>query len=105
MKLLMMSAALAVAALPALADGGAMGSYGHMHMFGSGMGFMGVLGMGMMALFWGGIILLVVLAVRWISGQNGASGKGDAFAILRDRLARGEIDPEEYETRRRVLET
>jgi putative membrane protein len=101
MKLLMMIAALAVAAFPALADGDVSGAYGYGHMFGGGMG---VLGVGMMVLFWGGFILLMVLAVRWISGQNGASGNNDAFAILRDRLARGEIDPEEYETRRRALE-
>jgi putative membrane protein len=102
MKLLMMIAALAVAALPALADSGAVEGYRHMQMFGGGIGF---LGMGMMILFWGAIILLVVWAVRGFSGRDGRANERDALAVLRDRLARGEIDPEEYQTRRKALET
>jgi len=72
------------------------------HMYGGGMGFFGA---GFMVLFWGGIILLAVFAVRWMSERNTNSGGGstDAMSILRERLARGEIDPEEFEARRKAL--
>ena len=62
----------------------------------------------MMLLFWGGIILLVVLAVRWFgSGSSHAKTPEDsrnkALDILQERFARGEIDKEEFEERRRLL--
>jgi putative membrane protein len=62
----------------------------------------------MMVVFWGGIIVLVVLAVRWLgSGAAGltaaAPAKKTALEILEERFARGEIDKEEYQERRRLL--
>lgn len=62
----------------------------------------------MMVVFWGGIILVVVLAIRWLSGgsQHGNSGRpnrSDALEILRERFARGDIDKEEFEERKRLL--
>jgi putative membrane protein len=72
-------------------------------MWGSGYGMVGGL---MMLLFWGVVIVLVVLAVRWFadnrSGEN--RGKRDAIDILRERFAAGEIDEEEFENRKKVLE-
>ena len=62
----------------------------------------------MMLLFWGGIILIVVLAVRGFGGRRShgeapqRSGKS-AIEVLEDRFARGEIDKEEFEDRKRVL--
>ena len=53
----------------------------------------------MMAIFWGGLIALVVWAVRASRGGPEAPAE-----ILRRRLARGEITPEEYETARRILQ-
>lgn len=70
----------------------------------------GIFGMSMMVLFWGAIILLVFYAVRSsVSQSQGidaiATRETDrALAILQERYARGEIDREEYETRRRILE-
>ncbi|MFV2037710.1 MAG: SHOCT domain-containing protein [Paracoccaceae bacterium] len=80
--------------------------YGHMLGGGYGMGYgMGFVGIGMMLLFWGVIIFLTVLAVRWFAGRGGnSSGGASALEILKERLARGEIDPDDYETRRKVLE-
>jgi putative membrane protein len=57
------------------------------------------------------LIVLVVLGIRWLiraTGQpGGAPGRGPAddaaLAALRERFARGEIDAEEFEQRRRVL--
>lgn len=62
----------------------------------------------MMILFWGGLILLIVLAARWLGGRpsQGAgpqpSGKR-ALDILQERFARGEIDEEEFEERKSLL--
>jgi putative membrane protein len=76
-------------------------------MWGNGWGGW-VFGALMMVLFWGGLVALVVLAVRgWGGGQRGGSGESrspDARAILEERFARGEISKDEFEERRRVLE-
>jgi len=63
----------------------------------------------MMLFFWGGVILLVVLLVRWL-GSTGAAGHAAGPAvrrtpleILQERFAKGEIDKEEYEERKRLL--
>ncbi len=67
-----------------------------------------IFGSFMMVLLWGGIILVIVLAVRWLGGGSppaaGSPPTGSkALAILEDRFARGEIDKEEFEERRRLL--
>ena len=61
-----------------------------------------------MILLFGGIIVAVVLAVRWLGG--GPVGGVPApqpgktpLDILKDRFARGEIDAAEFEERKRVL--
>ena len=62
----------------------------------------------MMILFWGAVILMIVLAVRWLGGRS-SQGAGSqppgkrALDILQERFARGEIDKEEFEERRRTL--
>lgn len=62
-----------------------------------------------MLVFWGGLIVLIVLAVRWFGGRPGHhEGAGPPhkltpLEILEERFARGEIDEEEYQHRRRVL--
>ncbi len=74
---------------------------------GWGFGHMAFGGL-MMLLFWGGIIVVILLAVRWI-GSGSSQGGGPqppakrALEILRERFARGEIDKEEFEERRRLL--
>jgi putative membrane protein len=58
----------------------------------------------MMIVFWGSLIVLVVLLVRWLSGGGGAlQSRSSALQILQERFARGEIDKEEYEERRKIL--
>lgn len=78
--------------------------YGHMN-WGGGHGLFGGL---MMVAFWGAIIALIVLAVRWFSksDQAGRDGRGgsDAIEILKTRFANGELDEEEYKRRKSVLE-
>jgi putative membrane protein len=59
----------------------------------------------MMIVFWGSLIVLMVLLVRWLGGAGDSAprSRGSALQILQERFARGEIDKEEYEERRRIL--
>lgn len=70
---------------------------------GWGMGFGGPF----MLLFWVLVIVAVVVLVKWLVDQSGAgTGSRDKspLGILRERYARGEINREEYEQKRRDLE-
>ena len=68
-----------------------------------GFGAMSFLGPLMMLLFWGGLIVLVVWAVRGFSGRP-RTGADSALDILKRRLAAGEISADEYEQARKVLQ-
>ncbi|MBI4180847.1 MAG: SHOCT domain-containing protein [Chloroflexi bacterium] len=78
-------------------------------MMGSGM--MGNFGWGwfmpiFMILFWGLVIWGIVALVRGLSQSGGAdsSNRADsALEILKKRYARGEINKEEYEVRKKDL--
>ena len=59
--------------------------------------------MAMMLLFWGVVILAGVAGIRWFIGQNKPPRKDSAMEILRERFARGEIDKDEFETKKREL--
>jgi putative membrane protein len=65
----------------------------------------------MMIVFWGLVVALIVYVVRNISGRPtsgpGSDGESPEHAqqILDERLARGEIDAEEYKQRRDLLST
>ena len=61
-----------------------------------------------MALIPAGIVVAIVFAIRGIAGDGrtpyrGGPDEDRALALLRERYARGEIDHEEYEERRRRL--
>lgn len=105
------SSALAVALLP-MAASAAMAQaddrYYGPHMWGGGWQ-MWLFGPLMMIVMIAMIAAVVTLVIRWSggSGSHGAGGRSldrNAHDILRERFARGEIDQEEYEARRRVLE-
>ncbi len=75
-----------------------------------GFGFMWIAGFAITVLFWGLIIAALVLGIRWLirADQRGrglppAPHSEDPLEILRQRYARGEIDDEEYQRRRKVL--
>ena len=65
--------------------------------------WMWIVGGLMMLLFWGGLAVLVVWAVRAIGG-NRTNNSCHALEVLRTRLAAGEITHDEYEKTRRVLQ-
>lgn len=94
-------------ATPGLAQGyGVREGFWH-PMSGWGWGHM-MFGGIMMLLFWAAIIVLVVLLVRWLTGphahgQDAPPKRSSALQILEERFARGEIDKEEFEERRRLL--
>lgn len=81
---------------------------GH-HMWGGGYGwFMGPI---MMLLFVVIVAALVILLVRWLGGErNTLSTHPQSMPdktpldILKERFAKGEIEKEEFEERRRILE-
>ena len=64
---------------------------------GTGWGAWLVMTITMLA-FWGGLAYLFVLALRG-NGPTGRSTTTDARSVLDARLARGEIDPDEYRDR------
>ncbi|MGC3874592.1 SHOCT domain-containing protein [Halomonas sp. GXIMD04776] len=74
-----------------------MGDYGWAHMLLGGL---------MMVVFWGAVIALAVFLVRsLIRGRDdGVSHqRPTALDLLQERYARGEIDQQDYEQRKRDL--
>jgi putative membrane protein len=66
----------------------------------------GVWGIGMMLmmfLFWILVIIGLVIAIRWVIGKGKAPPSDSALGILRERYARGEINKEEFEARKKDL--
>ncbi len=68
-------------------------------MYGYDFGFMGVL----MMLFWVFVIAGIVWLVLAVARPQLPSRGDDALRILEERLARGEIDAEEFRTRRSAI--
>lgn len=65
-------------------------------------GFMG----GFMWIFWIAVIVGIILLVRWIFQQNRPGEQKheeSSLEILKKRYARGEIDKEEFEQKKRDL--
>ncbi len=82
--------------------GGAYGDHGHMGGSWGGMVFGPLFGL----LFIAAIAIAVVLVVRALGGGGPAARGGaarSALDILDERFARGEIDSEEYEERKKAL--
>jgi len=74
-----------------------------MNGFGWGPGF----GWIFMILFWGVVIVGIVAIVRWVReerSERSAPRGRTSLDVLRERYARGEIEREEFEQKRRDLE-
>lgn len=82
---------------------GGAGGYGHMWdggWLGMGVGMIGML------LFWVLIILGIVVLVKWLAGAQSAAAPPparSALDIVKERYARGEIEKEEFEQKKRDL--
>src|SRR3989338_5054416 len=57
----------------------------------------------MMLLFWVLVIVGLVVGIRCLLGQRKESRSDSALEILRQRYARGEINKEEFEAKKRDL--
>ncbi|MGH8872551.1 MAG: SHOCT domain-containing protein [Acidimicrobiia bacterium] len=64
---------------------------------------MGFFGWTMMILFWGAVVVLLIWAIR-SAGATRSKPKTDAIALLERRFVAGEIDRDEFEDRKRLLE-
>jgi putative membrane protein len=84
--------------------------YGPQMMWGSGGWYGMIFGPVFMVLVLAGVIALVALLVRWLGSPSyGTQPSHQAHSgrtpidVLKERFARGEIDKDEFEERRRVL--
>lgn len=103
LRLATTTVAVLAGATVAYADPAVDWGRGYAHM-GWGVGH-GLLGGFMMLVFWGVIIALIVMAVRWLSGNGQGGGKSsEAMDILKSRFAKGEIDEDEFRKRKVALE-
>ena len=68
------------------------------HMFGFGGGFMWI--------FWILLIVAIVWGIKaaWGSGNKPSEKRKSAIDVLNERYARGEIDQQEFEKKRKDLE-
>lgn len=73
----------------------------------SGFGMAGGFGWIFMVLWWVLIVVGIVALVKWMGTSNdtGGSGRGGskALEILKERYARGEIDDQDFQKRKRDL--
>lgn len=78
------------------------------HHHGWGWGYM-TFGPLMMVLFFGAMVVVVMLSARWLRGSADTGTRGPGVGsnrpldILKERYARGEIDEKEFEERKRIL--
>ena len=73
--------------------------------WGYGMGWFGMI---LMALFWIAVIVGIIFLIRWLFVSAGVKGHGTTsedspLEILKRRYARGEINKEEFEQKKRDL--
>lgn len=69
-------------------------------------GVWGIWGIGMLLsvlLFWALVIVGIVVGIRWLIREGRPAASDSALEILRQRYARGEINRDEFEAKRRDL--
>lgn len=89
-----------VLATPALAD---TDGHGHMMGWGYGYGFGMILGPVIWIIVLGLVVAGVIWLVRNLDGEMAQKGSSRALAELDMRLAKGEIDADEYAERKKLL--
>ena len=80
-----------------------MGNY-----FGGSFGYMGGFGFFLMFIFWGLVIWAIIAGVKMLSSDHGHSSsdgskEDEALKVLRERYAKGEIQKEEFEAKKKDL--
>ncbi|MBI5470560.1 SHOCT domain-containing protein [Candidatus Kaiserbacteria bacterium] len=74
----------------------------------NGYGFGGLLmGLGGLwllfnVLWWVVVVAAIIWALRWMLGRTGG-GRGSSLDILKNRYAKGEIDKEEFESKKKDI--
>ena len=112
MKMKRTTLAVALIILPLITYG--LASQANAQMMGPGMGSdmmrWGWWGMGwiFMIIFWGLIIVGLIFLIRWLAGLSRSRAPYDkthdsALDILKQRYAKGEINKEEFEQKKRDL--
>lgn len=100
---------MASAALAVLLSGAGMaysqpwGGRGNMMGWGHGWGWLGIL---LMVIVWALVILGIVALIRWLwmaGPRRGAAPGPSPLDILKQRYARGEINKEEFEQKKKDL--
>ena len=91
-------AALIMSPAVALADGGENWG-GHMH----GGWFLGPFMMVLMLIVLVVAVVIVLRFLGWNSSEAGTGKSSSALEILEERFARGEIDSDEFQERKRTL--
>ncbi len=98
---------------PALALAQEIPSHPHYggHMWGDGMWGGMIFGPLLMIFFIALLVGVIVIVVRWLAGSSlgghlpASQAKSNPLDILKERFARGEIDKNEFDERRRTLES
>jgi putative membrane protein len=67
-------------------------------MWGWGVGMIFV-----MCIFWAFVIVALVFGIRWFMAQGPRARSDSALEILRQRYARGEIEKDEFDAKRKAL--
>ncbi|MCO5386889.1 MAG: SHOCT domain-containing protein [Desulfosporosinus sp.] len=83
-----------------------MNGWGGYGAYSGGYWWMGLIGMVVQMIFWIGLFVLGVYLFRRIGKQTPieTANRRDALDILRERYARGDIDTEEFNIRRDILQ-
>ncbi|ALV63433.1 hypothetical protein ADU37_CDS17340 [Thermococcus sp. 2319x1] len=68
-----------------------------------GFGWFGWFGMLFMLVFWVLVILGIVWLIKWAAESGSKTSRKRALEILDEKYAKGEIDDEEYERRKRKI--
>ncbi len=67
-------------------------------MWGWGVGMMFV-----MCIFWAFVIVALIVCIRWFRVRRPCARSDSALEILRQRYARGEIEKDEFDAKRKAL--
>ncbi len=67
-------------------------------MWGWGVGMMF-----MMFIFWALVVVALIVGIRWFMAQGPRPPTDSALEILRQRYARGEIEKDEFDAKRKAL--